>query len=92
MWDLRTYPKAPSAMHAFMNCSSGWIVRNTILAEERGLAQPTGGIDSVQNRHSNVGHNDVGTKAEGLRRYGGTIRCGSHYVKLRLQKRSCGFK
>jgi len=34
MWDLRTYPKAPSAMHAFMNCSSGWIVRNTILAGE----------------------------------------------------------
>ncbi len=32
MWDLRTYPKAPSAMHAFMNCSSGWIVRNTIFA------------------------------------------------------------
>jgi hypothetical protein len=32
MWDFRTYPKAPSAMHAIMNCSSGWIVRNTILA------------------------------------------------------------
>jgi hypothetical protein len=32
MWDLRTYPNAPSAMHAFMNCSSEWIVRNTIVA------------------------------------------------------------
>jgi hypothetical protein len=33
MWDLRTYPNAPSAMHAFINCSSEWTVRNTILAD-----------------------------------------------------------
>jgi hypothetical protein len=34
MWDLRTYPNAPSAIHAFMNGSSEWTVRNTILADK----------------------------------------------------------
>jgi hypothetical protein len=37
MWDLRTYHKAPSVKHAFMNCSSGWIVTNTILAGKEDL-------------------------------------------------------
>ncbi len=50
-----------------------------------------GGIDSAQNWHGNIGHNYVGKKAEGLRHQGRAIRCGSHYVKLRLQKPSCGF-
>jgi hypothetical protein len=42
-------------------------------------------IGIAQDRHGNVGHNYVGTKAEGL-------RGGSHYVKLRFQKPSRGFK
>jgi hypothetical protein len=66
MWDLRIYPDVPSAIHAFMNCSSEWIVRKTILAGNA-LAQPVGGIDSAQNRHCNIGHNYVGAKTESLR-------------------------
>jgi hypothetical protein len=50
------------------------------------------GIDSAQDWHGNIGHNYVGKKAKGLRHHCGAIHCGSHHVKLRLQKRNCGFK
>lgn len=38
IWDLMTYPDAPSSKYAFTKCSSEWIVRKTTLADGAGLA------------------------------------------------------